>query len=600
MPELQFKGKEFVYNHHLTVPYRPLVPDAGKSVGEPSLNGNLIIHGDNLHALKALLPMYAGKVDCIFIDPPYNTGNEGWSYNDNVNSPMMKEWLSTNPINAEDMLRHDKWCAMMWPRLTLLHELLSETGSFWMTLDDNESQHARTILDEIFGDKNFVATCIWQKVFSPKNTAQFFSADHDYVIVYAKSKTIWRPKLLERTEEMEARYSNPDNDPRGAWTSGDMSARNYYSEGRYPITTPSGRRFEGPPPGTYWRVSEQKFKTLDRDKRIWWGEDGGNTPRIKRFLSNVKQGRVPQTIWFYEDVGHTQDAKKEVLAILNAKGDDDVFITPKPTALLSRVLELATDDDSLVLDSFAGSGTTAHAVLAANVKDEGSRRFILVEGEDYADTLTAERLRRVIQGYEFQGTQKEELLRESLTWTKLKKADKLLASVAEIEAANTARFDGISKTVKDGELIVTGEKKVTERTEGLGGEFTFCTLGPELDVDKILTGESLPDYLSVGAWLFHTATGEAFESAKAKAKDWYLGESAAYYVWLVYRPDLDFLKSADAALTLALAEKVAKAKPAGKKHLVFAPAKYVPNTKLLPMGVEYAPLPFALYRIEKG
>ena len=186
MPELQFKGKEFVYNHHLTVPYRPLVPDAGKSVGEPSLNGNLIIHGDNLHALKALLPMYAGKVDCIFIDPPYNTGNEGWSYNDNVNSPMMKEWLSTNPINAEDMLRHDKWCAMMWPRLTLLRELLSDTGSFWMTLDDNEIQNARAILDEIFGSKNFVATCIWHKMDSPKNTAVRFSEDHDYLVVYAK------------------------------------------------------------------------------------------------------------------------------------------------------------------------------------------------------------------------------------------------------------------------------------------------------------------------------------------------------------------------------------------------------------------------------
>ena len=161
MPELQFKGKEFVYNHHLSVPFRPLIPDAAKSVGEPTLSGNLIVYGDNLHALKALLPMYAGKVDCIFIDPPYNTGNEGWSYNDNVNSPMMKEWLSSNPINGEDMLRHDKWCAMMWPRLVLLRELMSESASIWITLDDNEVQNARAVLDEIFGAQNFIATCIW-------------------------------------------------------------------------------------------------------------------------------------------------------------------------------------------------------------------------------------------------------------------------------------------------------------------------------------------------------------------------------------------------------------------------------------------------------
>ncbi|MGD0861034.1 MAG: site-specific DNA-methyltransferase [Terracidiphilus sp.] len=598
MPELQFKGKEFVYNHHLTVPYHPLVPDAAKSVGAPSLNGNLIIHGDNLHALKALLPMYAGKVDCIFIDPPYNTGNEGWSYNDNVNSPMMKEWLSSNPINAEDMLRHDKWCAMMWPRLTLLRELLSDTGSFWMTLDDNEIQNARAILDEIFGSKNFVATCIWHKMDSPKNTAVRFSEDHDYLVVYAKEIERWKPNLLERSDEMLARYKNPDNDVRGPWLLSDLAARNPYSAGLYPITTPKGRIIKGPPAGSYWRVKEEKFRALDRDNRVWWGEDGDNRPGIKRFLSDVKKGVVPQTIWRWQDVGSTRNAKQSLSQIMAADNEEDLFITPKPVELLQRVVELATTSASIVLDSFSGSGSTAHAVLAANSADDGDRRFILVESEGYADTLTAERVRRVIQGYEFKGTQKEELLRESLTWTKLKSADSLLEKVSFMEQANGARFDSISKTVKDGELIVTGEKKVAERTEGLGGEFTYCTLGPELDIDKILTGETLPDYLTLGAWLFHTATGESFDAAKAKPKSWYLGESAAYHLWLVYRPDLDYLKSAEAALTLSLAEKIAKTK--GKKHLVFAPAKYVPNSKLLPMGVEYAPLPFALYRIEKG
>ncbi len=600
MPELQFKGKEFVYNHHLTVPFRPLEMDATKSVGKPNLNGNLIIHGDNLHALKALLPLYAGKVDCIFIDPPYNTGNEGWNYNDNVNSPMMKEWLSSNPVNGEDMLRHDKWCSMMWPRLKLLHELLSEGGSFWMTIDDNEMHHARAVLDEVFGELNFVAVCIWQKVFSPKNTAQFFSSDHDYVVVYAKSKALWRPNLLERTQQMEARYSNPDDDHRGPWTSGDLSARNYYSEGRYPITTPSGRVIKGPPPGTYWRVSEKKFKALDRDKRIWWGEDGGNTPRLKRFLSEVKAGRVPQTIWGYEEVGHTQDAKKEVLAILSAKGNDDVFISPKPVGLLTKVLELATDTNSLVLDSFAGSGTTAHAVLAANNKDGGSRRFILVEGEGYAEDITAERVRRVIKGYKFEGAKNEELIKEAVGFGTLKNPDKLLKQIEVIENLEGHRFDHVKKELKDGELIVTGEKKVTETTEGLGGEFTYCTLGEPLDLDRILTGKSLPDYETMSAWLFHTATSEALNTSTIRKSIWYVGESAAYHVWLVYKPNLEFLKSNKAALTLELAEKISSdPERKGKRHLVFAPAKYVPNKMLLPMGMEYAPLPFALYRVEK-
>lgn len=347
-------------------------------------------------------------------------------------------------MGVEDGLRHDKWCAMMYPRLRLLHELVGEKGSFWMTLDDNEFHRARAILDEIFGERNFVATCIWHKVFSPKNTAQFFSEDHDYLLVYAKNKEIWRPNLLERTEEMEARYSNPDSDPRGRWTSGDLSARNYYSEGTYPIKCPSGRLIEGPPPGMYWRVKESKFKELDRDGRIWWGEDGNNQPRLKRYHSTVKPGLVPQTIWEYDEVGHTQDAKKELLSILQFASSNDVFVTPKPVALLTKVLEIATRENSIVLDSFAGSATTAHAVLDKNAKDGGNRQFILVECENYANELTAERVRRVINGYDFKGTQREELLRQKLTFTSLKKAKKLLDEIAKIDR-NLGRCEPVHK-----------------------------------------------------------------------------------------------------------------------------------------------------------
>lgn len=624
MPEIVFKGKEYVYNHHLTVPYRPLVVDKAKGIGPGDLNSSLVIHGDNLHALKALLPRYAGKVDLVFIDPPYNTGNEGWCYSDGVNSPIMKEWLSTNPVDGEDMLRHDKWLCMMWPRLVLLRELMSESGSIWITLDDNEVHHARDMLDEIFGAENFVATCIWQKNYAPKGTAQFFSEDHDYVLVYAKDKKIWRPNLLERTEDMDARYSNTDNDKNGPWKSSDLSARNFYSEGTYSIVCPSGRVIDGPPPGNYWRVKESKFKEMDAEGRIWWGESGNNVPSIKRYLSEVKQGRTPQTLWFYDEVGHTQDAKKTLIEMGMLKGEEST-ITPKPVALLERILELASHPDSIVLDSFAGSGTTAHAVLNANAKDHGRRQFILIEGEDYADRLTAERVRRAIQGYAWVGTQRETLLEEKINFTQFKKAADWLAKVEAIKQregfvevpddllsqaagagsatatanATKKRFDKINVELTDGVLRVEGEKKVSERAEGLGGEFTYCTLGEPLNIEKMLSGENLPAFEALGAWLFHTATGGTLPPTPKHAPRFYLGEAADAHVWLVYEPSLAFLKSTEAALNLSRAQAFAQwglDKGDGKNHLVFAPAKYLSNKQLAEHRMDFAALPFALLR----
>lgn len=596
MPEIQFKGKEFVFNHHLTVPYRPLLPNKDKSIGSGDLNENLIIQGDNLHALKALLPTYSGMVDCIFIDPPYNTGNENWAYNDNVNSPMLNEWLSSNPINKEDMLRHDKWLAMMYPRVKLLYELLSANGSIWITLDDNEIHRARMMLDEIFGETNHVATVIWHKVYSPKNTAKHFSEDHDYLIIYAKNADDWQPNLLPRTEDMEARYINPDNDTRGPWKPSDLTARNAYSRGKYTVTGPTSRTFTSG--SRYWRQSYESFLDMDKDNRIWWGSDGSNMPSQKRFLSEVKSGLVPQTIWSYSEAGHTQDAKKELLNIFKHKDEDaDIFVTPKPTKLLDRVLRIATGPNSVILDSFAGSGTTAHAVLALNKKDGGNRKFILVECEAYADSLTAQRVRNVIDGYEFTGLQKEELLKETITFTSLRQADRILDRVATYENLERHRFDSIRKEVREGILYVYGEKRITEKIDGLGGSFTYCTLGEPIDINKILTGENLPDYKSIGAWLFHTATGEALNQAQSDEQNWFLGESTGYYVWLIYKPELEFLKSRASALTLDLAQTISAKRD--KRHLVFAPAKYVPNKALLPLGVEYAPLPFALYRVEK-
>lgn len=401
MPTLEWIGKSKVINHHQDVPFRVLERkysfDENGQHNEDNGSENMIIRGDNLEALKALLPRYEGRVKCIYIDPPYNTGNEGWVYNDNVNDPKIKKWLGeVVGKEGEDLTRHDKWLCMMYPRLKLLQKLLADDGAIFISIDDTEVSNLRLLMDEVFGANNFVTTVIWHKNYAPKSSAKFFSEDHDYITVYAKNKMAWIPNLLPRTEEQDKIYKNPDNDPRGLWRPDNLSARNPYSLGLYSITCPGGRVIPGPPAGRYWVVSEEKFKQMDADGRIYWGKDGNNIPAPKRYLSEVKQGRVPQTIWEYEEVGHTQDAKKDLKAIFDGEMP---FDTPKPYRLIERILQIASDSDSIILDSFAGSGTTAHAVLNMNKADVGHRKFILVEMMDYADSITAERVKRVIRGY---------------------------------------------------------------------------------------------------------------------------------------------------------------------------------------------------------
>jgi len=597
MTELVFKGKEFVWNHHLAVPFRPLEIHQDKGIGPARLDGNLIVQGDNLHALKALLPMYAGKVDCIFIDPPYNTGNEGWAYNDNVNAPMIRDWLDAE-VGIDDGLRHDKWCAMMWPRLRLLHELLREGGLIFVAIDHNEAHHLRALLSEVFGDSNFIANIAWQKRTSPESRKRLGQA-HDTILVFKKGSEKESISKLDTVDDEKGEISNRDNDPRGPWNSTDLTAQNpdpsKRKDQQYKITLPNGKTIS-PPPGRCWSILEPEFKRLREDGRIWFGVNGDARPRVKNFVSE-SSGTSAWTWWPNSEVGHNQEATKEVLRIL---GDDASFDYPKPVRLIKRIVDLATDKDSIILDSFAGSGTTAHAVLEANKHDGGNRRFILVEMEDYADRLTAERVRRVINGYDFTGTQKTELLREKLTWSKLKKADRLTEKVEKIENLHGHEYDAIKKTVKDGELIVIGEKRVQDRAEGLGGEFTYCTLGSPVELDHILTGEDLPAYAALAGVLFHMATSQPLDPATLDEDKAYVGEANGTHVWLIYRPDLDWLKSPDAALTLSLARKLAEAQP-GARHLVFAPARYVSQRMLDAEGlaVEFVPLPFALYRVER-
>lgn len=542
MATLNFKGKSFVQNYHMQVKYHELVPVKSKSVTDKvTLHDNLIIHGDNLKALKALLPMYAGKVKCIYIDPPYNTGNENWIYNDNVNSPMMQEWLG-KVVDKEDLTRHDKWLCMMMPRLRLLRELLAEDGAIFISCDDCEQHSLRMLLDDVFGGHNFITNIIWQKKFSPQNDAKYFSDNHDFIICYAKNKIEsdvkygWERNLLPRTDIQGQRYSNPDNDPRGPWTSSDLTVKTYSKEYDYPIMTPSGRKVM-PTKGRCWSMPLHNFKELLSDNRIWFGKKGNNVPRVKTFLSEVQEGIVPLSIWLHEEVGHNQQAKQELKLIF--KEVHLPFDSPKPVSLIKRVIQLACKNDDLVLDSFAGSGTTAQSVLALNQEDGGNRKFILVECEDYADKITAERVRRVIKG-------------------------------------------------------VPGAKDEPLQ-KGYSSTFSYWELGKPIKMEEILSGRNMPGYEDLARYVFYTATGEEFDPKAVKPEKNFIGESKDYLVYLFYQPDLAYLKAT--ALTMERAKKLGEFKK--KRRLVFAPTKYLDQEDLDKMRIDFAQLPFEIYQLAK-
>lgn len=354
---------------------------------------NLFIEGDNLDALKLLQETYLGKVKMIFIDPPYNTGRD-FIYRDNFSSDKGEHLQASGQVdeqggklvaNPDSNGRfHSDWLSMMYPRLKLARNLLREDGVIFIAIDDNEQASLKKICDEIFGEENFVATIIWQKVYAPKNSAKWFSEDHDFILVVAKNKSVWQPNPLPRTEDMEARYKNYDEDPRGPWKAENMTARNPYDAGIYSIQTPSGRTIDGPPTGTYWRISESRFLELDADNRIWWGKDGDNTPAVKKFLSEVSSGRTPQTLWFYDEVGHTQDAKKTLLKYVPFQHTENVLNSVKPVELIQRCIELSTSaaEPAIILDFFSGSASTAHSVIKQNSQDNGKRSFIGVQIEE--------------------------------------------------------------------------------------------------------------------------------------------------------------------------------------------------------------------------
>jgi adenine-specific DNA-methyltransferase len=378
MPTLEWLTREEDVRKAAHVPYRLLeeVPDLSYGAND---TGNMLIQGDNLEALKALLPFYAGRVKCIFIDPPYNTRSAFEHYDDN--------------------LEHTQWLAMMYPRLEMLRELLAEDGSIWVTIDDNEAHYLKVIMDEIFGRKNFVANVVWQKKYAPQNNAIWLSDSHDHILLYARNKTVWRPRPLARSADMDARYRNPDNDVRGIWKASDFTislsggqrgaqyARTGESENIYEITTPTGRKLT-PAKGRCWAATPSRYKELLTDNRIWFGSTGNNVPALKRFLHEVQDGVVAKTVWLRSEVGDNQDAKREGILV----SSNEVFATPKPEALIARILELASAEKDLVLDSFLGSGTTAA------VAQKTRRSYIGIEMGEHAITHCVPRLQKVIDG----------------------------------------------------------------------------------------------------------------------------------------------------------------------------------------------------------
>lgn len=340
---------------------------AKSRVAENDIFDNKLIHGDNLLALKSLEQDYSGRVKCVFIDPPYNTGSAFQHY--------------------DDGLEHSIWLGLMRDRLEIILKLMADDGSLWITIDDNEAHYLKVLCDEVFGRNNFVANVVWQKKYSPQNDARWFSDNHDHILVYAKCKNIWRPNGLPRTDEMKSRYKNPDNDPRGIWMSDNLSVKTYSSATDYPIVLSSGKVVK-PPSGRSWSISRQKFMELIADDRIWFGKGGIGMPRLKRFLSEVQNSVVCKTIWSREEVDDNQAAKREIKLFNNLA----VFDTPKPERLLYRVLTLATNPGDLVLDSFAGSGTTGA------VAHKMGRRWIMVELGEHCNTHIVPRLQKVIDG----------------------------------------------------------------------------------------------------------------------------------------------------------------------------------------------------------
>ena len=491
MPTLEWIGKDKVVNHHQEVPYRVLERqysyDEASRHTEDNGSENMIIHGDNLEALKALLPQYEGKIKCIYIDPPYNTGNEGWVYNDNVNDPKIKKWLGeVVGKEGEDLSRHDKWLCMMYPRLKLLQKLLAEDGVIFISIDDIEYANLKLVCDEIFGNSQYQATLIWHSRQRADNRNKtMLSVDHEYVLVYSKSNDF----TLKGIDKDTSKYKNPDNDPRGPWASIDLSGLANASQRpnlHYDIIDPETGIAYPPNPNRGWSKSRENVERMIQEGRILFPKSPNGRPREKKFLKDLLSENTGFSSILPADVGYTTDGTR----IMRSMFPEAQFAFPKSVSLVQTLVEQATSDNDIILDSFAGSGTTAQAVLNMNKADGGNRKFILVEMMDYADSITAERVKRVIDGY--------------------------------------------------------GEGK--KAVEGTGGSFSYYELGPVLlQADGNLNEEVGAD--KIRAYVYYMETRQSLPARQDPAEPYLLGvcRDTAYYFYYersrVTTLDYDFLST---------------------------------------------------------
>lgn len=553
MPTLNWLGKDAVLNHHLDVPYRTLELKESFNC-ESGKSENKIIHGDNLEALKALLPEYEGRVKCIYIDPPYNTGNENWVYNDNVNSPKIRKWLGqVVGKESEDLTRHDKWLCMMYPRLKLLQKLLSEDGAIFISIDDNEQANLKLICDEIFGAGNFVANFLWKST-PGSNTGKDIKVVTEYILMYKKQAFVANTKLQDDT----SKYNLEDEFVirRGKYVLNKLDRRmtgNHYSEAlNYQIETPDktllypGSSLEKQ---THWNWRWSKSK-------VEWG--------VKNGFIVFKQNKGIWSVYFkqYQYVNNDDEIIERSLPYQNfldgdsfnsARGTADLmkifeskkFDYPKPISLIEEILKIATDKSSIILDSFAGSGTTAHAVLNLNKQDGGNRKFILVEMEDYADSITAERVRRVIKGYK--ADKKIELYSKEMTVNDLKNASDFLEEIKCIREKRREDFSSFKTEFENNTLKLYGVAKGDE--EGTGGDFNFYELGPEMILDGNLNEHQSVE--KIRSYIYYTETGTPIDKEKVKESkhEFFLGDfdNTAYYLFYKKKEittlDFDFLST---------------------------------------------------------
>jgi adenine-specific DNA-methyltransferase len=543
MPTLQFKGRSVVWNHHLGVPYRELIPRQDKSLTDKiSLHDNLIIHGDNLHALKALLPTYAGKVKCIYIDPPYNTGNEGWKYNDNVNSPLMKEWLGKE-VGIDDEERHDKWLCMMTPRLKILRELLKEDGIMAISLDSTEVHRLRILMEEL--NYELIGTLHWKRKKQPSFLHGHIASVMEYLLLFSKNAYLLEKLSLENRSDLNTRLDNANNQISDRILKPGVRIKlpaeiAIISKGEYRIRTMSieylsdiqivnGRTVNPVVVRARFRNKQSDIDEFIDDDLLFITVNYG----LRRDLSSEEKERRKAITDLLLDWGDNQESEAEIKNIFPEK---KAFDYPKPVKLIKNLLASIFSKDEIILDSFAGSGTTAHAVLALNKEDGGNRKFILVECEDYADNITAERVRRVIKG-------------------------------------------------------VPGARK-PELREGLDGSFSYFELGKPIEIHTLLSGENLPSFAELARYVFFTATGEEINLDKIDQVSGFIGSAREYDIYMIYKPDVAFLRKN--ALTLDYAKSLPPHQ--GRTRVVFAPVRFLSPEFMHEYRVEFCQLPYELYR----